>query len=313
MSVTQCIMLCSLKSQSVAQDQVYQAVCVFVMLYLVSILFSGGVAYVYTVFSYGDQYKSKLSYEQRQCVEAFERGDHDTVLTLLPLIQQHSHIICRPSYYNSTIYLFHCAAGNGWADITKQLATIYKCDVTQKDSRGRTALHHAAMEGHVNMVEYLVSEHGCSISDRDNHGRTPLHVAAMRGHVNMVQYLVSEHGCSISDRDDSGYTPLHYVAWEGHLNVVQYLVSEHGCSISDRDVGGSTPLHLAAREGHLNVVEYLVSVGDNVMTTDYYGFTPLHHACQYNMDSHPFIMLANIMLIIIIFLLSSIFSLFLLF
>ena len=262
---------------------------------------------------YSLKYKSKLPYEQRQCVEAFERRDHDTALILLPLIQEHSRIECRHSYYNSTICLVHCAAGWGWADITKQLATIYKCDVTQKDRWGRTALHHAAMEGHVNVVQYLVSEHGCSISDRDNDERAPLHLAAKYGHLKVVQYLVSEHGCSVSDRDDDGRTPLHHAAKYGHLKVVEYLASEYGCDKDnggctplhlaakyghlkvveylaseygcDKDNGGCTPLHLAAREGHLNVVEYLVSVGDDVMTTNRYGYTPLHHACQYNVDN----------------------------
>ena len=188
----------------------------------------------------------------RQCEAAIAREDHHTVLELLPRLRGHNYITCKHPSYGYTAPLLHCTAYIGWLDITKLLITTYKCDPTKKDS---------------------------------SWGYTALHDSADRGHLDVVQYFVKGCGCDVNDRSNGGYTPLHVAAREGHLDVVQYLVEDCGCDVNVRSNDGSTPLHGAAECGHLDVVQYLVAHGADVMATDKYGATPLHHACQYNSNN----------------------------
>ena len=94
---------------------------------------------------------SELSNEEK-CLRAFERGDHDEAISLLPLVQHHNTI---RSY---GLYLIHYASRYGWTDIIELLVTQYNCDIDQKDSEdGYTALHEAAACGHTDTALYLIN------------------------------------------------------------------------------------------------------------------------------------------------------------
>ena len=114
-----------------------------------------------------------------------------------------------------------------------------------------------------------------------------VHHAAEWGCTDVTKELTSIYNCDPTRKDCDGYTALHTAAWRGHLTTVQHLISNCGCAVSDRDNIGRTPLHCAALEGHLAIVQYIVhcSGTDVPIATDEDGATPLHHACQYNINN----------------------------
>src|SRR5438874_2061094 len=101
----------------------------------------------------------------------------------------------------------------------------FRTDLSDKDIRGRTALHRAALNGQVKVVKLLVGEYGADVNAKDSEGWTPLYRAASSGHVEVMELLVSEFGADANVRTNSGSTPLHRAALSGHVKVVKLLVN----------------------------------------------------------------------------------------
>ena len=235
---------------------------------------------------------------ERQCLQAFIRGDKRDAERLLPQIGQPAtiatywwiltHVTVNVNGIKIDIdhqsSLLHLAAVHGWMDVVIDLITNYKSIANYRNYKEVTPLHYASRAGHLEVVRYLINEHNCDPMAKDDEGWTPLHYACRYGHFNIVQYLINEQHCDPMTKDKLGdtVTPLHYACQYGHLNIAQYLINEQHCDPMTKDDGGWAPLHYACRYGHLNIAQYLINEHHcDPMTKDKFGQTSLHYACQY--------------------------------
>ena len=178
---------------------------------------------------------------ERQCLYAFDRGDHEEAVRLLPLVKEPNSISI-----SGNTSLLHLSSRNGWLDVTKDLITKYHCDPHQRDGDGQTCLHYAAQHDHVDVMGYLINEYRFDPMAVDRWGWTPLHIAAQHDHVDVMRYLIDECHCDPMATDTRGRTPLHIAA--SSSRSVQYLLSTGKCDPLAKDNGGKTALQLAKEE-----------------------------------------------------------------
>ena len=153
------------------------------------------------------------------------------------------------------------------------------CDVYDKDSNGRTVLHHACSYGKLELVQYLVDNYTDMLTIRNKTGQSPFLLIGFSGSVELVKYLISRE-CDVYDKDSSGRTVLHNACQEGKLELVQYLVDNYPDMLTIRDKTGQSPFLLTGFSGSVELVKYLISRGCDVYDKDSSGRIVLHHACN---------------------------------
>ena len=196
-----------------------------------------------------------MSLESR-CWDAFDRGDHEEAVRLLPLVEGPNDISS-----SGHASLLHLSSRNGWLDVTKDLITKYHCDPHQRGDGGQTCLHSAAQHDHVDVMRYLIDECHCDPMAVDGAGWTPLHHAAFCGHSAAVEYLLSTGKCDPMAVDRDGWTPLHHAAHWGRSAAVEYLLSTGKCDPLAKDNEGRTPFKLAKESGHTDTLSVLKKFG----------------------------------------------------
>ena len=216
-----------------------------------------------------------MSLESR-CWDAFDRGDHEEAVRLLPLVEG-------PNDISSSGHtgLLHLSSRNGWLDVTKDLITKYHCDPHQRGDGGQTCLHYAAQHDHVDVMRYLIDECRCDPMATDNNEDTVLHKAADKGSLDVMKYLINHHHCDPMATSNRGETVLHHAA--GHIDIVRYLINKCHCDPMATDSGNRTALHHAASKDSLDVIRYLIDeCRCDPMATDTMGRTPLHIAAAFS-------------------------------
>ena len=193
-----------------------------------------------------------MSQEVSECLNAFEKGNKEDAVRLLPQIQRPAKVT--GGEWKSS--LLHYAARHGWLDVVIELATKYKCDINCKDKLGYTPLHDAAIHDQLEVMKYLINEQHCDPMTRSDLHWTPLHNASICGHLDITHYLISEAHCDPSCKDRLGYyTPLHYACRNGHTHIVQYLLSTGRVDPLAKNNDGKTPVDYAS--GHKNCYDLL--------------------------------------------------------
>lgn len=87
---------------------------------------------------------------------------------------------------------------------------------------GPSALHNAAYHGHLALVLDILPRRPMDVSDRDSDGRTPLHHAAIKGHTDIVQTLL-RYGADHEVVDMADYTALDLALWYRHNDIIKIL------------------------------------------------------------------------------------------
>ena len=222
-------------------------------------------------------------------VAAFEQGNHDDAVQLLPLAQLQNPTTITTLTTEFKLYsnyekpsknvtLLHLTAYHGWLDFIMTM-TAYNC--RSRDSNGCVPLHYAAAGNSISVVDYLITELGCDPTPQDSYGSLPLHIACLNGHLNATVHFITEQLCGPNRRGQHGFTPLHYASQGGHMNIIQYLIAELGCDPKSPNSYGSLPLHIACLNGHLNVAKYFIAEQSCDPTSrGQSGSTPLHYASQ---------------------------------
>ena len=153
------------------------------------------------------------------CLDAFDRGDHEEAVRLLPLVKGPNDISS-----SGHASLLHLSSRNGWLDVTKDLITKYRCDPHQRGDGGQTCLYSAAQHDHVDVMRYLIDECHCDPMAVDRYyGRTPLHHAACWGRSAAVEYLLSTGKCDPLAKDNEGRTPFKLAKESGHTDTLSVL------------------------------------------------------------------------------------------
>ena len=150
-------------------------------------------------------------------------------------------------------------------------------DVNHEDKASTSALDLASALSNYSMVQFLVRNR-CEVSSRDTYGRTPLYRSVLEGHDQITQFL-RHSGAELTDlKDTIGLTPLHESV---ERQIVQrMLASDLLPFLYCRDVGGRMPLHVHARRS-TKVCDLFLSRRDiDVNAKDDLGRTPLHEAAN---------------------------------
>ena len=183
-----------------------------------------------------------MSQEVSECLDAFEIGNKEDAVRLLPRIQQPAKV--RDGQKAS---LLHHAAWHGWLDVVIELATKYKCNVNCKDEFGYTPLNSAAANDQLEVMKYLINEQHCDPMTRNIIQSSPLHAACNVGRLKITHYLISEAHCDPSCKNRFGDTPLHHACSNGHTHIVQYLLSTGRVDPLAKNKDGDTPVDEASR------------------------------------------------------------------
>ncbi len=168
----------------------------------------------------------------------------------------------------------HWAARQGHESVTRLLLDR-EANVSATNKQGWTALLSAACRGHESVTRLLLNK-GANLSDTDEQGRTALHWAAIQGHESTTRLLL-DRKADVSATDEQGSTALHFAVSRGHEPMTRLLL-DRGANVSDTDKQGKTALHWAADIGHEPVTRLLLDREANVSATDKWGMTALHLA-----------------------------------
>jgi len=191
------------------------------------------------------------------------------------------------------------ASANGHDKIVEILLGN-SADVTIRDIREATALHHAAQSGHLAIIDMLLKaesdinaldknqwtplmnacywaneeavlallEAGANSTLRNIDGRTALHEvcrspASSKGEIlaRIAKRLI-QAGCdaNISSSSQEDLNALMYAAYHNHVSVANVLI-EHNCNIDSTDYQGWSALHWSADRDHIDIVKLLIDRG----------------------------------------------------
>ena len=211
-----------------------------------------------------------------KCWDAFEKGNHEEAVCLLPLVKEPNKIKRRYIVWDNAS-LLHLSSRHGWLDVTKDLITKYHCDPHERDGDGDTCLHWAALGNHVDVMRYLIDECHCDPKVPDKNGDTVLHRAASYGSFDFMKHLINHHHCDPKATTNRGETVLHRAA--RHIDIVKYLINECHCDPMATDSNNMTILHNAASRNSPDVIKYLINEWNHdPMAVDRWGQTTLHCA-----------------------------------
>ncbi|MEL3905872.1 MAG: ankyrin repeat domain-containing protein [Treponema sp.] len=183
----------------------------------------------------------------------------------------------------------------------KLTAVLNEQTVLQKDSSGRSVLHHAVhLLDSALTAEILTAAGpyaGQIAQERDEEGRTPLENAysrpeqkeaaviadmllragaePLRGTFSAFETAAMQHNYTL--RFEQGRTVLHIEAAAGHTGFVLFLL-EKKISADIKDSTQAAPLHEAVRNGHTAAASALLAAGADPAAAAAFGNTALHLA-----------------------------------
>nr|ACO08116.1 NF-kappa-B inhibitor alpha [Oncorhynchus mykiss] len=147
---------------------------------------------------------------------------------------------------------------------------------------GDTFLHLAIIHEATEQAEHMIklSHNDNMLLDAQNNQRqTALHLAVITEQPHLVERLLKA-GCDPRLVDDSGNTALHVACKKGSLtsfSVITQNCPRHLSYINAQEqCSGRTALHLAVDLQNLSLVHRLLSLGADVNSVTYGGYTPYH-------------------------------------
>lgn len=175
------------------------------------------------------------------------------------------------------------ASANGHVKVVEILIE-QNADVTLKDEREATAVHHAAQSGHLEIIHMLLKA-GCDINALDKNQWTPLMNACYWANEDAV-YTLLEAGANSGMKNIDGRSALHEVCRSPALEQEEVLARiakrliQAGCDTNLPSSSGTqedlNALMYAAYHNHVMVANVLIEHNCNIDSTDYQGWSALH-------------------------------------
>ncbi|XP_078608742.1 transient receptor potential cation channel subfamily A member 1-like [Branchiostoma floridae x Branchiostoma japonicum] len=193
-------------------------------------------------------------------------------------------------------------AKSGGSQATEKLRSLLSISgdvsMTQRDSRGRTILHHAVANQEA--LQFLLESGRTTdlLEVADEDGCTALLLAAEGGYTESVSSLLVA-GANREAADKNGQTALHKSAGRGHYNVVDAILTSEDMAdgvaglvddirdtndvtsrlVNTLDRQGRKPLHMAAEKGQEKIVRLLLEKNTSINKTRD-GRSPLDLAAE---------------------------------
>lgn len=173
------------------------------------------------------------------------------------------------------------ASANGHVKVVEILLG-QNAEVTLRDEREATALHHAAQRGHLEIIDMLLKA-GCDINALDKNQWTPLMNACYWANEEATMNLLKA-GANSAQRNIDGRTALHEVCRspavgkEDVLSRIAKVLIQTGCdaNVSSSSQEDLNALMYAAYHNHVSVANVLIEHNCNIDSTDYQGWSALH-------------------------------------
>ncbi|KER25453.1 hypothetical protein T265_07077 [Opisthorchis viverrini] len=200
---------------------------------------------------------------------------------ILKYLYQKYHIlkIDEPDHTGLTPFLVAAHRGN-----QTLMEVFYKqrCNVLQKDRRGRSALHLAAWKGHMGVMAYLLKLPQMLelINDLDSQGNSPLHYATDLNQQEIVRLLLIA-GANPDITSETKDTPLIEVSRLGYHTCIETLLA-HKANRKATTKNGNSALHEATLANLPDTIYFLIRHQFDVEATNNRGQTPLHLAVEQN-------------------------------
>jgi ankyrin repeat protein len=179
-------------------------------------------------------------------------------------------------------------AADRWGRTPLMLAASAQTFLSRETSQGDASMHDFARSAPLGYVQLLLSA-GADVSARDHRGNTPLHHAFCRGFMERaalrVVHRLVRSGVAIDAQNALGQTPLMLAVRGSDARGVRRLL-RLGARVDLRDERGQTVLHLAAVEGRScrRVLPRLLRAGADPTLTDADGNTALDAARNQHED-----------------------------
>ena len=154
---------------------------------------------------------------REKCLLAFDNGDKEKVIKLLPKMQKPQNTTFCYLFLNNCT-LVHFATRWGWDDVCQLLVQTYNCDPTAKDDRQSSPLHWACFYGYVRVVDYLLRLPNVTrtINDKDKDGDTPLNLAFNNTYTEVVEALLEVPSIAIDWKTESFILPYFNIFMTGN-------------------------------------------------------------------------------------------------
>ena len=118
--------------------------------------------------------------------------------------------------------------------------------VTDKDSRGRTALHYCAeFCTTTDIAQALIKKKKNLVKEKDGFHNTPLHLAVIAGNKELCELFVANK-CDLNAVDAEKHNVIHLATVYGHPALLKYLVKA-GAKLNRPDSDGNFALHYAVQ------------------------------------------------------------------
>jgi len=120
--------------------------------------------------------------------------------------------------------MLHFAVERGNVQLTHHLLTQPNAAaMIAPDYAGQSLLHYAMASSRFHLVDFLLQFEQFDISHRDNRGRTIMHHAAMRDHVPAMQHLLKLGVDMLHVRDADGHLPIQLARLNRSKEAVAFL------------------------------------------------------------------------------------------
>ena len=256
--------------------------------------------------------KKNINFETREAFgqtpfhHAYKSGSLDLVKLLLNYLQFES--IDFLPLTRSGCDIFHLSVINPDTRVPQYIFEQFNDKFNDKNTYlGSKVIHLAIRKGQNETINYLLKSRklfNIDISAKNERNQNILHLISYYNRINVFEFVVKclkEDSCEIdvNEFDDNGFTPLHYTCRYGTIETLLLLLSlkpdmnaitkgEENNYFYEVTKGGENIFHLAACNSNSDIMQYLLTNYSTVVeqTTDLFGRTTLHFACQQGFLEH---------------------------